>query len=45
MKDRFVRSLSRILWDSDLIATRVWLALAELFWALMLLIPTDALPH
>lgn len=43
MKDRFIRSLSRVLWESDLIATRVWLALAELFWALMLLIPADGL--
>lgn len=29
--------LSRALWDSDLVATRVSLAIAEMFWAVMLL--------
>ena len=35
--ERMVSSLSRALWDSDLIASRVTLALAEFFWAIMLL--------
>jgi hypothetical protein len=43
MKERFIRSLSKAMWDTDLIATRVWLSLAEFFWALMLLIPADGL--
>ena len=43
MKDRFIRSLSKVLWDTDLIATRVVLALAEFLWAVMLLVPADGL--
>lgn len=34
---RFVHGLSKALWDSDLVATRVSLALAEVLWAIMLL--------
>ena len=34
---KFVHGLSKALWDSDLIATRVSLALAEVLWAIMLL--------
>lgn len=38
---RFVKSVSRMLWDTDLIATRITLALGEFFWAVMLLWPGD----
>lgn len=34
-----IRGLSKALWDSDLIATRVSLAIGEAFWAIMLLWP------
>lgn len=39
--ERLVCGLSRALWDSDLIATRISLALGEAFWAVMLLWPGD----
>ena len=38
---RFINSLSRVIWDTDLIATRFLLAMAEFLWALMLLWPGD----
>lgn len=38
---RYYRACSRALWDSDLIASRLTLFLAELLWALMLLWPGD----
>jgi len=43
MKHRLICSLSRVLWDTDLVATRVWLAMSEFFWAVMLLVPADGL--
>lgn len=36
-----LRSFSRVLWDTDLIASRMTLALGELAWAVMLLWPGD----
>ena len=41
MKTRLINNLSKALWDSDLVATRIALALAEMFWAVMLLWPGD----
>lgn len=41
MKTRLINNLSKALWDSDLIATRIALSLAEMFWAVMLLWPGD----
>ena len=38
MNDRRIRNLSRALWDSDLIASRLSLSIAEFFWAAMLLL-------
>lgn len=37
MTNKLITSLSKALWDSDLIATRISLFLGELFWAIMLL--------
>lgn len=37
MHNKYLSSLSRALWDSDLIGTRLSLSMAEIFWALMLL--------
>lgn len=37
--EKLVHGLSRALWDSDLVATRVSLAIGELLWAIMLLWP------
>ena len=39
--EKLVRGLSRALWDSDLVATRVSLAVGESLWAVMLLWPGD----
>lgn len=39
MSNKYVTSFSRIIWDSDLVATRLSLAIAEFFWAIMLLWP------
>jgi len=36
-RDKLINNLSRALWDSDLIASRLSLAIAEFFWAVMLL--------
>ena len=41
MSNKILTAFSRVLWDSDLIASRVTLALGELFWAIMLLWPGD----
>ena len=41
MNQRVVSGLSRALFDSDLIATRMSLFLAELLWAIMLFWPGD----
>ena len=38
---KLVKGLSRALWDSDLIATRISLAIGEFAWAVMLLWPGD----
>lgn len=40
-KSQAIIGLSRGLWDSDLIATRISLSIAEFFWATMLLWPGD----
>lgn len=40
-KQKMLCGLSRALWDSDLVATRVSLAIGEAFWAIMLLWPGD----
>lgn len=37
MDKLLIRPLSRVLWDSDLLATRWTLGIAELFWAMILL--------
>ena len=42
MNDKYIRSFSRVIWDSDLIASRMSLAIAEFCWALMLLWPGDS---
>ncbi len=39
--EKLVHGLSRALWDSDLVATRISLAIAEFIWAFMLLWPGD----
>lgn len=39
--ERAIHGLSRALWDSDLVATRVSLAIGEFVWAIMLLWPGD----
>lgn len=36
MVERLIKAISRVLWDTDLVATRCTLALAEFFWAVML---------
>lgn len=41
MNKRFVSGMSSALFDSDLVATRLALAFAELCWAIMLLWPGD----
>lgn len=40
-KDLLIKGLSRALWDSDLVATRISLAIGEFAWAVMLLWPGD----
>lgn len=37
MYNKYISALSRALWDSDLIGTRITLFLGELFWAIMLI--------
>jgi hypothetical protein len=39
--NKLINSVSRVIWDSDLISSRVTLALGEFFWAVMLLWPGD----
>lgn len=41
-KQKLMRELSHTLWDSDLLVSRVTLALAEFSWAVMLLWPGDS---
>lgn len=41
MPEKYVRACSRALWDSDLIASRLTLFIAELLWAVMLFWPGD----
>lgn len=41
MTEKYLRACSRALWDSDLVASRLTLFLAELLWAAMLLWPGD----
>lgn len=41
VNERFCRALSHALFDSDLIATRITLTVAELLWSVMLLWPGD----
>lgn len=41
MPERYLRALSRALWDTDLVGVRVTLFIAELFWAVMLFWPGD----
>jgi hypothetical protein len=41
MANKYLKSLSRTLWDSDLIATRISLFFAELLWAIMLVWPGE----
>ena len=38
---KLLQGLSRALWDSDLVATRISLAIGEMAWAIMLLWPGD----
>jgi hypothetical protein len=40
-KDKLIQGMSRALWDSDLVATRVSLAIGEFLWAVMLLWPGE----
>lgn len=39
MTDRFISAFSRLIWDSDLIASRFTLALAEFMWGILLIWP------
>jgi hypothetical protein len=39
--NKVMHSISRLIWDSDLIGSRFVLALAEMLWAVMLLWPGD----
>jgi hypothetical protein len=41
-KQKLLKELSHTLWDSDLLVSRVTLALAEFSWAVMLLWPGDS---
>ena len=38
---KFLTSLSRLLWDTDLVGTRFLLALGEFLWAIMLVWPGE----
>ena len=40
-KQKLLQGLSRALWDSDMVATRVSLAIGEFLWAVMLLWPGE----
>lgn len=39
--NKFLSAVSRLIWDTDLVATRFLLGIAELMWVLMLLWPGD----
>lgn len=41
MPERYVRAMSKALWDTDLIGVRLLLFLGELLWAVMLLWPGE----
>ena len=41
MNKRLVHGISKAIFDSDLVATRFWLFLAEFLWAVMLFWPGD----
>lgn len=41
MPERYVRAMSKALWDTDLVGVRILLFLGEMFWAIMLLWPGD----
>ncbi len=41
MPEKYIRALSRALWDTDLVGVRVTLFLAELSWAIMLFWPGE----
>lgn len=41
MGERYLRAMSRALWDTDLVGCRMMLAIAEILWGLMLLWPGD----
>lgn len=41
MPSKFIQALSKALWDSDLIATRIMLSIAEFSWFIMLAWPGD----
>ena len=41
MTKRLITALSRMLWDTDLVGTRMLLAIGELLWSLMLAWPGD----
>lgn len=38
---KLINSISRVIWDTDLVATRFVLAVAEILWSLMLAWPGD----
>jgi len=38
---KIINAMSRLMWDTDLVATRFLLALAEFLWAIMLMWPGD----
>lgn len=42
MTDKIITAFSKLIWDSDLIASRFTLALSEFLWASMLLWPGDS---
>ena len=42
MTDKIITAFSRLIWDSDLVGSRFTLAMAELLWGTMLLLPGDS---
>lgn len=42
MSNKFISTLSKLMWDSDLLGIRFLLAIAEFFWAIMLVWPGDS---
>ena len=41
MPEKYLRALSRALWDTDLVGVRLTLFIGEMFWAVMLFWPGD----